>query len=134
MVDVGPAEEARKGLLGSLAGKAKEVAGAVIGNDSLTAEGQLQQAEAHARKDAATKDAVAQAEAQEATAKLQRETELAEREARAAETTANVREEGIVRDAQIDLVKAEADAERQRITEQVRIEAETQADLQRTAT
>ena len=42
------AGEARKGLLGSITGKAKEAAGAVTGNDSLTAEGQLQQAEAQA--------------------------------------------------------------------------------------
>ena len=35
------AGEARKGLLGSITGKAKEAAWAVTGNDSLTAEGQL---------------------------------------------------------------------------------------------
>ena len=44
MTDVSPAHEARKGLLGSISGKAKEVAGAVLGNDYLAAEGQLQQA------------------------------------------------------------------------------------------
>ena len=43
------ADEARKGLLGSITGKAKEVAGALTGNDSLAAEGQLQKAEAQAR-------------------------------------------------------------------------------------
>ncbi len=32
-----PAEEARTGLLSSVAGKAKEVAGALLGNDSLAA-------------------------------------------------------------------------------------------------
>ena len=39
-------------------GKAKEVIGAVTGNDSLTAEGQLEQAEAQKRKDASRAQAV----------------------------------------------------------------------------
>ena len=127
------ADEARKGLGATIAGKAKEITGAVIGNDSLAAEGQLQQAEAHARKDASTKDAIAHAEAQEAAEKLAREQEIADRELRAAEVTADVREEAVIRDAQIDLVKAEADAERQRLTEQARIDAETNVELQQTA-
>ena len=37
------ADQARKGLIDSVKGKAKEIAGAVTGNDSLTAEGQLEQ-------------------------------------------------------------------------------------------
>ena len=40
------ANQARKGLFDSVKGKAKEVAGAVTGNDSLTAEGQLEQTQA----------------------------------------------------------------------------------------
>ena len=40
------ADQARKGLFDSVKGKAKEVAGAVTGNDSLTAEGQLEQTQA----------------------------------------------------------------------------------------
>ena len=44
-----PADQAKRGLLTSVTGKAKEVAGAVLGNDSLASEGQLQQAEAAAR-------------------------------------------------------------------------------------
>lgn len=58
--------EARKGIVDSIAGKAKEVAGAVVGNDSLAAEGQLQQREAHARREAVGEQAVADAEAKEA--------------------------------------------------------------------
>ncbi|MDT4908923.1 MAG: hypothetical protein QOI69_2164, partial [Pseudonocardiales bacterium] len=46
------AHEARKGLLDSIAGKAKEVAGALAGNDTLAEEGQLQQADAAARREA----------------------------------------------------------------------------------
>ena len=60
------AAEARKGLFDSLAGKAKEVAGAVSGNDHLVEEGQLQQAEAGHRKAAAAADAVADAKQDEA--------------------------------------------------------------------
>ena len=44
------AAEAREGLFDSVAGKAKEVAGAVSGKDDLVEEGQLQQAEAQRRK------------------------------------------------------------------------------------
>jgi uncharacterized protein YjbJ (UPF0337 family) len=57
------AGEARKGLIDSVKGKAKEVAGAVTGDDSLTAEGQLQQAQAKERKEANSTEAVADAEA-----------------------------------------------------------------------
>ena len=38
--------QARKGLIDSVKGKAKEVVGAMTGNDSLTAEGQLEQTQA----------------------------------------------------------------------------------------
>src|SRR6476469_7218108 len=99
MVDVSPAEEARKGLLASVTGKAKEVAGAVLGNDSLAAEGQLQQAEAAARKDASLQDAVAQA---------------AER---SGEAVAAARVEQVERDAALESVKASAAAERQEVVD-----------------
>jgi uncharacterized protein YjbJ (UPF0337 family) len=42
-----------------MAGKAIEVASALSGNDELATEGQLQQAGAHARKDANSREAVA---------------------------------------------------------------------------
>lgn len=61
------ADEARKGLIDSIKGKAKEIAGAVTGNDSLTAEGQLEQTAARARKEAGAIDAVADAESESAT-------------------------------------------------------------------
>jgi uncharacterized protein YjbJ (UPF0337 family) len=59
-------DEARKGLIDSVKGKAKEIAGAMIGNDSLTAEGQLEQTQARERKDANSMQAVADAEAEQA--------------------------------------------------------------------
>jgi uncharacterized protein YjbJ (UPF0337 family) len=62
------AGQARKGLIDSVKGKAKEVVGAVTGNDSLTAEGQLEQTQAHERREANTVEAVADAEAEKARA------------------------------------------------------------------
>lgn len=56
------ADEARKGLVDSVKGKAKEIAGAVTGNDSLTAEGQLEQTQARERKEANAVEAVADAQ------------------------------------------------------------------------
>jgi uncharacterized protein YjbJ (UPF0337 family) len=55
--------QARKGLIDSVKGKVKEVFGAVSGNDSLTAEGQLEQTQAQVRKEANTVEAVADAQA-----------------------------------------------------------------------
>jgi uncharacterized protein YjbJ (UPF0337 family) len=60
------ADEARKGLMDSVKGKVKEIAGAVTGNDSLTAEGQLEQTQARERKEANSVEAVADAEATQA--------------------------------------------------------------------
>ena len=60
------ADQARKGLIDSVKGKAKEIAGAVTGNDSLTAEGQLEQTQAQVRKEANSVEAVADAEAAQA--------------------------------------------------------------------
>ncbi len=126
------ADEARKGLGATLAGKAKEVVGAVLGNDSLAAEGQLQQAEAAARKDASTKDAIAHAEAEEAAAKLSREREIAEQQVSAAVVTADVRSEQVLREGEVDLIKAEAQAEAARLVELARIDADTRSEVQQT--
>jgi uncharacterized protein YjbJ (UPF0337 family) len=66
MTEHSKAGEARKGLIDSVKGKAKEIVGAVTGNDSLTAEGQLEQTQAKERKEANSVDAVADAEAAQA--------------------------------------------------------------------
>ena len=60
------ADQARKGLIDSVKGKAKEIVGAVTGNDSLTAEGQLDQTQAKERKEANSVEAIADAESEEA--------------------------------------------------------------------
>ena len=82
--------EARDGLMSSLKGKAKEVAGAVTGNDSLTAEGQLQQAAAKARKQASAQDAIASAEQAEAQQELAAERRAAASERQAAAVDAGI--------------------------------------------
>src|SRR5215208_2523470 len=64
------ADQARRGLIDSVKGKAKEVFGAVTKNDSLTAEGQLEQTQARQGKEANRMEAVADAEATEAEAQL----------------------------------------------------------------
>jgi uncharacterized protein YjbJ (UPF0337 family) len=66
MSEQNKADEARRGLIDSVKGKAKEVVGAVTGNESLTAEGQLEQTQAHERKEANTTEAVAEAQAKQA--------------------------------------------------------------------
>ena len=66
MTEHDKADQARKGLVDSVKGKAKEVVGAITGNDSLTAEGQLEQTQARDRKDANSVEAVADAEAEQA--------------------------------------------------------------------
>jgi uncharacterized protein YjbJ (UPF0337 family) len=68
MTEHDKSQQARKGLVDSVKGKVKEVAGAVSGNDSLTAEGQLEQTQARDRKEANTVEAVADAEAEQARA------------------------------------------------------------------
>lgn len=60
------ADQVRKGLLGSVKGKVKQFAGAVTGNDSLTAEGQLEQLQADERRTAAAAESLADAEAERA--------------------------------------------------------------------
>ena len=66
MTEHSKADEARKGLIDSVKGKAKEIAGAVTRNDSLTSEGQLEQTQAKERKEANSVEAVADAEAAQA--------------------------------------------------------------------
>ncbi len=99
MTEHNKADQARKRLLDSLKGKAKEVVGAIIRNDDLTAQGQVEQAQAKQRKEAGRLDSVADAETAEA------QSQLADAQAQAAEarvdavTEARAREDAIRRDA-----------------------------------
>jgi uncharacterized protein YjbJ (UPF0337 family) len=107
------AAEARGGLVDSIAGKAKEVAGAVTGKDDLTEEGQLQQAEARKRKAALADEAVADAKLREASQELQEtNSETAQEQARARAEAA--REESVLeRQRASEHAAASAEAERQ---------------------
>ena len=72
------ASEARKGLVDSIAGKAKEVAGAVLGRDDLVTEGRAQHDSAQAERDAAVKEEAAHAEAKQAAERIAAEHRRAE--------------------------------------------------------
>jgi uncharacterized protein YjbJ (UPF0337 family) len=120
------ATEARKGLLGSVAGKAKEIAGAVSGNDDLVAEGQLQLAEVRNRKEAAADEAVAEAQSDEAVQRIRESTREASQRATSARVEAE-REESVVTDQRrSEHAAAAREAEAQ--AEAGRREAEQQAD------
>src|SRR5688572_15880094 len=100
MTDPKAPEETAGGPLGKLAGKAKEAAGSVLGDEALAREGRLQQAQADA--DAQAAQAGAEAEQRQAEAEVdgaQVENEL-ERERLRTELAAEDREAAIDRDEQ----------------------------------
>jgi uncharacterized protein YjbJ (UPF0337 family) len=66
-------EEAIKGVVEDVKGKAKEAAGTVTGRDDLTEEGKAQQDKADAQRDAAAKEAEADKARGEAKAEEQRQ-------------------------------------------------------------
>jgi uncharacterized protein YjbJ (UPF0337 family) len=107
------AAEARKALLDSAVGKAKVVAGAVTGKDELTEEGQLQQADAQARKDANSREAVADARAGEATEELRERTQDAAEDKRAAYVDAGRQEQAVLQAGAAEKSVADAQAVRQ---------------------
>ena len=78
MTDPKLPEETAGGQLGKLAGKAKEAAGFVLGNEDLAREGRLQQAQVdaeaeHAAAEAQQREAEAEVEAAKADNELERE-------------------------------------------------------------
>lgn len=88
----------RGGLAGKLAGRAKEMAGSVIGNQDLAREGRLQQAQVEAEADAqiaAERAKQAEAEAELQTERTENEIE---RERLENEIAAREREDAIERD------------------------------------
>lgn len=133
--------QARKGLFDSVKGKAKEIVGAVTGNDSLTAEGQLEQSQAQERKEANTVEAVADAETNQADkelvqAKLEGAQQRAQTNAEAAvvEDAIEKRREGQKQAAQLagqrDAAreKVQADLEAQRDVEQAKAQERAEID------
>ena len=102
-------EQIAGGVLGKVAGKAKEIAGEVVKNDELAREGRLQQA--HVDAEIETAEEMKEAEQERA------EAELAEKRAQ--------------NEAELDRIKAEkAEIEREKAIEQRRVEAEREAAQQ----
>ena len=141
MTEHNKADQARTGLIDSVKGKAKEIAGAVTGNDSLTAEGQLEQTQAQQRKEANSVEAVADAEAAEAhadaiKAKLEGAEERAAVSAETAAIENSVRTQQAAhnraaeQDGQRDAARGKAQAERdaQRAVERAKAEERHQVD------
>lgn len=93
MTNEDKASEARKGLLDSVKGKVKEAAGALTKNESLIAEGQLQQSEAAARREANSQRAIADAESKDAARALQQERAAADAQRRQANDEIAAREQ-----------------------------------------
>lgn len=110
MAEQDKAQEARQGLLDSVAGKAKEVAGALTGKDDLAQEGQLQQADAQTRKQANSREAVADAARGEAVDELHEEQQQAIDQRREAYAEAGRRQQAVAQDADSEKAAAEADA------------------------
>ena len=106
------AEHSRDGLLSSIKGKAKEVAGAALGNDSLARKGQLQQAEGSERRIANTERAIADADADAAGERLTQENDKARaaRSAVAADEQHGVTEAEQIKHRQIEAAEAQARA------------------------
>jgi uncharacterized protein YjbJ (UPF0337 family) len=107
------ANEARKGLFDSVAGKAKEMTGAITGNDTLTEEGQLQQASAHARREANSNEAIADAHAEQAAQELRESQQQTADERRIAYEEAGREQRTVKHTAAAERVSAEVAAQRQ---------------------
>lgn len=106
------AAEAREGLLDTVAGKAKEVAGAVTGRDDLVEEGQLQQAEARNRREAVAESAVAAAKRDEAVEGLQETRQETAAQRQQADAVARQEEAAAERERAAKLASAEREADR----------------------
>lgn len=139
MTEKNASEEARKGLLDAAKGKAKEVVGALTGNDSLTTEGQLQAAQARENKEAKATELAAQAQAAEAGEELAAAKNTADAQRGAARQSAKDSEDRAKRDQQAQRVAAEqkkdrtvaaavTDAEVDASAEQIEAVTEGQAD------
>ncbi|WP_123024262.1 CsbD family protein [Mycolicibacterium stellerae] len=122
------AGQARKGLIDSVKGKAKEVVGAITGNDSLTAEGQLEQTQARDRKDANSVEALADAEAEQARAEVSKAREEGAQERAAVNDETRAAEYNVRNDQAAQKRAAEQAA--QQAAEQAKMRAELDAQLE----
>ena len=125
------AGQARKGLIDSIKGRAKEIVGAVTGNNSLTTEGQLDQVQAQQRKEANAVEAVADAEAAQARteaahARVEGAQERNALNADRAAAESSAREQGAAQKRQ-----AEQDAQQDAARAKTRAELDAQREVQR---
>ncbi|UVT23417.1 hypothetical protein NXT08_13780 [Rhodococcus pyridinivorans] len=107
----GPADKARLGLKQTVVGKAKEVAGALTGNDSLTTEGRLEQEQARQTRKADTLSHMAEAESDEAVEQLDAVREAGQQEREAVQQRTDAVESQAEREARVR--KQAADLEHQ---------------------
>ncbi len=123
-----PVNERGRGVIDRLAGKTKEVAGAVLRNDDLKQEGQLQQTKADVERQAARDaEVAAQREAEADVRTTERELEV-ERRRLAAETAAEAERDMLDREHQTKEAAVEqAAAQREELVER-------QAEAEHTAT
>ena len=119
--------QARKGLIDSVKGKAKEVVGAITGNDSLTTEGQLEQTQARDRMDANSAEAVADAEAEQARVEAAEARKEGAHERAAMNDKTRAAEYNVRNDQAAQKRSAELAAERD--SEQAKMRAELDAQL-----
>jgi uncharacterized protein YjbJ (UPF0337 family) len=125
------ADEARKGLIDAVKGKAKEIVGAVTGNDSLTAEGQLDQAQAQERREANTVQAVADAEGTQAHAEAADARMAGAQERMAVGTQTATVESSIQRQQEVQKRVAEQTGERAAANARTQAEFEADRDVAR---
>ena len=114
MTDPKMPEETAGGPLGKLAGKAKEAAGSVLGNEELAREGRLQQAQAEAEAEAAQADAEAQQRQAETEVEAAKADNELERERLQTELAAEEREAAIDRDEHERVREATTRAEQEK--------------------
>jgi uncharacterized protein YjbJ (UPF0337 family) len=125
-------DEARKGLFDSVAGKAKEVAGGVTGKDALTKEGQLQQADARARRDANNQDAIADAQANQAAEELRQGKHRAAEERRAAAAESTNQQHAVLQTAAAERANAESAAQKQEQADRAQATTDATHDVRET--
>jgi uncharacterized protein YjbJ (UPF0337 family) len=124
--------QARKGIVDSVAGKAKEVAGALTGQDDLTEEGQLQQADARARREAQSEEAIADAQGKQAAGQLRQVQDEATAQRRDAYAAAGHQERDIRQTAAAERADAELAARRQEEAGHAAVSAQATEDVRET--
>ena len=131
MTEHSKADEARKGLIDSVKGKAKEIAGAVTHNDSLAAEGQLDQTQAAERKEANSVEAVADAEADQAHVEATEARVEGAQERRAVKAQTAAVETCVRNDQAAERRAAEQAGQQDAARQKTRAQLEAQAKVQR---